>query len=166
MKNSGDLTAGADIREGDGRGAFFKSPALLDGLTAAFALIGLADSVYLTAGHLAGRGVRCTIVTGCNEVLSSPYAAVGGVPLAALGAAAYFTVFSLAVLSAFGHARAVRTPLAVVVGLMFATTLWLLFVQAFLLRAFCEFCLLSAAVTLALTAILLLRRLTRSGKTP
>jgi uncharacterized membrane protein len=35
---------------------------------------------------------------------------------------------------------------------MFAVTLWLLLVQAFVLHAFCDYCLLSAAVTLLLTA--------------
>jgi uncharacterized membrane protein len=35
---------------------------------------------------------------------------------------------------------------------MFAVTLWVLLVQAFLLHAFCDYCLLSAGVTLLLTA--------------
>jgi uncharacterized membrane protein len=36
---------------------------------------------------------------------------------------------------------------------MFAMTLWLLYVQAFLLHAFCRYCLFSAAVTFLLTGI-------------
>src|SRR5829696_9199429 len=66
---------------------------------ALLALVGLADAIYLTVEHLAGRSVRCTITSGCEEVLNSAYATVGGVPLAALGAVAYFTVFSLAILA-------------------------------------------------------------------
>ena len=127
-------------------------------LAAVVSLVGLADAIYLTIEHLAGRSLQCTVVTGCNEVLASSYATIGGIPLAALGAFAYFVVFSLATLSAFGYAR-VRTLLAVVVALMFAFTLWLLYVQAFLLRAFCQYCLLSAAVTVLLAGILLASRL-------
>jgi len=67
-----------------------------------FSLIGLADAIYLTVEHLSGRSVRCTL-SGCSEVLSSPYATVRGIPLAAIGAFAYFTVFSLATLAAFGY---------------------------------------------------------------
>ena len=45
-------------------------------------LFGLADSIYLTVEHISGESVRCTIIAGCSEVLSSRYAVVGGVPLA------------------------------------------------------------------------------------
>ncbi len=38
---------------------------------------------------------------------------------------------------------------------MFLTTLWLLYAQAFLLHAYCDYCLLSAAMIFALTAILI-----------
>ena len=123
-------------------------------LAAALALIGLADAMYLTAQHLAGHSVRCTVTTGCDEVLASTYAVLpGGIPLAALGALAYFAAFGLATLAAFGHVRA-RPLLTILVALMFAMTLWLLFVQAFVLGKFCEFCLLSAAVTISLSVLM------------
>ena len=120
-------------------------------------LVGLADALYLTAEHVSGRSVRCTVISGCSEVLSSPYASIRGVPLAAVGAAAYFTVFSLAILATFGY-RLAATLLPLLVGLMFLVTLWLLYVQAFVIRQFCEFCLLSAAITVMLTAIVTLVR--------
>ena len=131
--------------------------ALLYAMAALLSLVGLGDAIYLTVEHLTGQNVRCTVTTGCNEVLGSAYAAVGGIPLAALGAVAYFTVFSLATLAAFGY-RGARTLLNIVVALMLLTTLWLLFVQAFVLHKFCEYCLLSAAVTLSLAAIVTIRR--------
>jgi uncharacterized membrane protein len=126
-------------------------------LAAALALAGLADAVYLTVEHLTGRSVRCTITSGCSEVLSSPYATVFGYPLALVGALAYFTAFSLATLAAFGSERAAKL-FAVVVALMFATTLWLLYVQAFVLHAFCQYCLLSAVITTLLVVIVIARR--------
>jgi uncharacterized membrane protein len=126
---------------------------LLYGLAALVSLVGLADAIYLTVEHLSGRSVRCTIVSGCSEVLSSSYAVVGGVPLAMIGAAAYFTVFSLAVLATYSYKSAAKL-LAVVVGLMFVTTLWLLYLQAFVIKQFCQFCLLSALVTFALTVLI------------
>jgi uncharacterized membrane protein len=121
-------------------------------LAALFSLIGLADAIYLTVEHLSGRSVRCTIVSGCSEVLSSEYATVRGVPLAMIGAAAYFTVFSLAVFAAYSYKWAAKF-LTVVVALMFITTLWLLYLQAFVIRHFCQFCLLSALVTFILTVL-------------
>ena len=129
-----------------------------DAAVALVALGGLADAAYLTVEHLAGRSVRCMVVSGCDEVLQSSYATVaGGVPVAAVGALAYFTVFSLATLAAFGYdgARKLLTPL---VAVMFLATLWFLYLQAFVIRAFCTYCLISAAVTTILALLVLARR--------
>jgi uncharacterized membrane protein len=120
-------------------------------------LIGLADAIYLTVEHVTGRSVRCTIVAGCSEVLSSPYATVQGIPLALIGAAAYFVVFSLATLAVFGHHFAGKL-LAVIVVLMLLTTFWLLYLQAFVIHHFCQFCLLSALVTISLTGLIAIAR--------
>ena len=121
-------------------------------LAAFLALAGLADSTYLTVTHLTGEDVTCIASSGCSEVLSSAYSSVGPIPLGAFGALGYFVAFSLATLAAFSY-RGARTFLKVVVAGMFVTTLWLLYVQAFVLHAFCDFCLLSAAITLSLSAI-------------
>jgi uncharacterized membrane protein len=131
-------------------------------LAAVVSLIGLGDSIYLTIEHISGRSVRCTIVAGCSAVLSSSYASFRGVPLAFIGAVAYFTVFSLATLAAFDYKWAAKF-LVFVVGAMFLVTLWLFYLQAFVIEAFCQFCLLSALVTLVLSVLVYLaRRATRS----
>lgn len=127
-------------------------------------LLGLADALYLTVEHVTGQSVRCTIVAGCSEVLSSQYSVVGGVPLALIGAAAYFAVFSLATLAIFGY-RFAGTLLTPLVLLMFLVNLWLIYLQAFVIHAFCQFCLLSAAVTIALTVIVLFAVISRRKTT-
>lgn len=75
-------------------------------------------------------------------------------PLALIGAIAYFTVFSLATLAAYGY-RWTSKLLALVVGVMFAMTLWLLYLQAFVIGHFCQFCLLSALVTTVLFVLVI-----------
>ena len=122
---------------------------------ACLALVGLADSIYLTVQHVTGQSVRCTIVSGCSEVLSSEYASIKGIPLALIGAVAYFTVFSLATLATFGYPL-VGKLLVVVIGLMFLTTLWLIYLQALVIGQFCQFCLLSALVTIVLSILVVL----------
>jgi uncharacterized membrane protein len=121
-------------------------------IAAVVSLIGLGDAIYLTIQDVTGQSLRCTIVSGCSEVLSSKYAHLGPIPLASVGAAAYFGVFSLAILAAFGYAFA-RPLLRLTVTLMFLMTLWLLYLQAFVIHHFCQYCLLSAVVTTILTAI-------------
>lgn len=143
--------------DGFGRARGFSRSALLDVCAALLALVGLCDAIYLTVEHLNGSTLQCSITHGCAEVLGSPYATVGGLPLAAFGAVAYFTAFSLATLGAFGYAAA-RRLLAIVVALMFLFSLWLFYLQAFVLRAFCQYCLLSASVTTLLLIVVLLQR--------
>ena len=123
-------------------------------LAAVLSLLGLADALYLTIEHLTGQTVRCTILSGCSEVLSSQYAVVAGIPLAAVGAAAYFTVFSLAVLALFGYriAGMILTPLVIA---MFFVSVWLFYLQAFVIRQFCQYCLFSAAITTCLLVLVL-----------
>jgi uncharacterized membrane protein len=121
-------------------------------IAAAIALTGLADATYLTVQHFTGENILCGGSADCARVLGSAYSHLGPIPVAGLGVLAYYTVFSLATFAAFGHRRAGRL-FVWVVCLMFVGTLWFLFVQAFLLHAFCRFCLLSAAFVFLLTGI-------------
>lgn len=130
---------------------------------AALALTGLADALYLTVKHLSGQSVQCTVTTGCEEVLTSAYASIGGFPLAALGALAYFMVFSLATLSLFGY-EAARRLLFYLVTLMLLTSLFLIYVQAFVLGHWCQYCLLSAAVTCSLMGVVVAERFSRARR--
>jgi uncharacterized membrane protein len=125
---------------------------ILSTIAAVISLAGLADATYLTVTHLTGDDLVCGSPGGCSAVLSSVYASVAGIPTAAFGALAYFVAFSSATLAAFGYARA-RTVFLLVVMAMFGATLWLLYLQAFILHAFCPFCLLSAAFTFLLAGI-------------
>ena len=84
-------------------------------IAALISLVGLADAIYLTVEHLSGESLRCTIISGCSEVLSSPYSHIGSVPLAAIGAVAYFAVFSLATLAMFRY-QVAATILKIIVA--------------------------------------------------
>src|SRR5438067_9777653 len=107
---------------------------------ALLALVGLADSIYLTVKHYTGGIVPCTLTSNCEQVLNSSYAIIGGFPLAALGALGYFTALSLSTLAAFCNSRARSLPFYIVM-LMLAVSIWLFILQAFVLHAFCQFCL-------------------------
>jgi uncharacterized membrane protein len=113
------------------------------------ALIGLADSVYLTVHHYTAEPVPCSLIAGCEQVLTSPYAEIAGIPLAAFGAVAYFVAFSLALLTGFGDRRT-WTLFGILTILMSAFAAWLIYVQAALIGAFCQFCLISAVTTFTL----------------
>ncbi len=119
---------------------------------ALISLTGLAEATYLTVLSLTGETAVCGGSADCFRVLGSQYATIAGIPLALFGALAYFGTFSCAIFAAFGHAFA-RRFFSLMVWTMFAVTLWLLFVQAFLLHAFCHYCLFSAAMIFLLAGI-------------
>lgn len=130
------------------------TPSVSYWVLAIIALLGLADATFLTVAHLTGDDAVCGSAVGCSVVLGSPYAAIKGIPTAAFGAVAYFTVFSSAVLAAFGYVRA-RSFLIVLIVTMFVASLYFLYLQAFVLHAFCPFCLFSAAMTFLLTGLVI-----------
>lgn len=130
-------------------------------IAALFAIIGIVDSVYLTIQHFTGEKVPCSLITGCEQVLSSQYAEMFGIPTAAFGAAAYFLAFSLAVLAAYGN-RAMWNAFGALVIVMMIFTVYLIYLQAFVIGAFCQFCLVSAATTFSLFIILIISRVIRS----
>jgi len=123
-------------------------------VAAIVSLAGLADATYLTVQALTGETLSCGGSPDCFRVLGSSYAKVGGVPVALLGAVAYFGVFAFATFAAFGYGRA-RTLLIPTVGAMFLATLWFLYVQAFVLHAYCRYCLFSAAITFLLAGLVI-----------
>ena len=118
------------------------------------AVAGLADATYLTVQALTGETLSCGGSPDCFRVLGSSYSKVGRIPVAIVGALAYFSVFTLATFAAFGYAH-MRKFLALMVGMMFLATLWLLYVQAFLLHAYCRYCLFSAAITFLMAGLLI-----------
>lgn len=123
-------------------------------VAAVVSLAGLADAIYLAVQALTGETLSCGGSPDCFRVLGSAYARVAGIPVAALGTLAYFSVFSFATFAAFGYVRAPKL-LMLTVGAMFLATLWFLYVQAFLLHAFCRYCLFSAAITFLLAGIVI-----------
>lgn len=130
-------------------------------LAALVALVGLCDAIYLTIHHYTGEKVPCSVTGGCEAVLSSSYAEIGGIPLAVFGAAAYFIAFSLAILAAFGN-RLMWKLFGFQVTIMAVFSVYLLYVQKYEIKEFCQYCLLSAAVCVTLFAIALFSRFWRS----
>lgn len=130
-------------------------------VAALISLAGLADATYLTMQYLTGETLVCGGSADCFKVLGSGYARIAGIPVSAFGVLGYFGAFSLATFAAFGYARA-RKFFTVTIWAMFAVTLWFLFVQAFMLHAFCRYCLFSAALVFVLAAMVVLVPSSRS----
>jgi len=114
------------------------------------ALIGFADSAYLTAQHVRGVIPPCGLASSCDTVLTSKYASVGPVPVAALGLLYYGAIIVL--LIAYVDSGAYR-PLHIatwLIGAGMLGTIYFISIQAFVLHAWCLYCLTSALMTFIL----------------
>ena len=121
------------------------------GAIAVLAFVGMIDALYLSIKRNAGP-IPCHVTRGCTDVLTSKYSEIAGIPLSWFGLAFYLVIFSLAVFTIFED---LRRPLEQVAGWIFylagaalVVSALLVGVQAFILKAFCEYCLLSAALVL------------------
>jgi uncharacterized membrane protein len=123
-------------------------------VAAIISLVGLADATYLSVQALTGETLGCGGSPDCFRVLGSSYSRVAGMPVALFGAVAYFSVFTFATFAGFGYRRA-RMFLILTIAAMFLATLWFLYVQAFLLHAYCRYCLFSAAITFLLAGLVI-----------
>jgi len=126
-------------------------------IAAAVACFGLIDSGYLTIKHLQGAYIRCD--DECSAVLGSKYAdGIAGVPLAGFGTAAYLSAIVAAVLMAGGSIWA-RKAFAILATGMALFSVWLVYLQAFVIHAFCKYCLASAATSFVLAGLVFIDRL-------
>lgn len=102
--------------------------------------------------HYAGHAVACGAEGGCDIVLASRYATVGGVPIAVLGVGYYAVANLLAWTPPAAWRPGVAAALAGLTGTGFAVSAFLFYLQAAVLDAWCRFCLASATVTTLLFA--------------
>lgn len=119
----------------------------------AMALVGLFASLYLFITYVSGKPIACGPLQGCELVRASKWAYTFGFPRPALGVLFYTAIIVLLAFRAYApHWR----PLVWRTSLLIATTIGLIesgfltLVQWFDIRAFCIWCLTSAATATAI----------------
>ena len=119
------------------------------------ALAGIGVAGYLTWAHYADTSVICVAGGGCEEVQSSDYAELFGIPVAVLGLAAYVAILAL-IASDTPIARLAAASLALF-GLLFGA--YLLVVQLFVIDAICIWCVTNDVLIAPALALLTALRL-------
>lgn len=113
-----------------------------------FTFIGFLDATYLTILHYKNAFPPCTVTGGCETVLTSQYSVILGVPVSLLGSLFYLLImfFALAVFLDKRKIFAHGLFLSAFAGLFVSAVLF--FVQFFILKSFCQYCLLSEVISL------------------
>lgn len=115
-------------------------------LLARLAVAGFSISAYLTWTHLSGAAPVCVGGSGgCETVQTSRYSEILGVPVAALSLFAYAAMLACAVLRREG--AAISGVFVSMVGALFSA--YLTYLELFVLRAICQWCVASAVVVIA-----------------
>jgi uncharacterized membrane protein len=120
-------------------------------LIAVLALVGLANATYIYQSDIQGAPLICDIgslSSGCNIVATSEYAYFLGVPVALFGAFFFGIVFILAVIDIFVGDSMLRRSLRWISVVGVLVSIYLTFIQIFILQASCMYCFSSSTISL------------------
>ena len=123
-------------------------------LLAVLAVFGILISAYRTWSHL--RGVTPVCVggdSGCETVQTSRYSEILGVPVAALGLLGYAALLYSSMVKG-GRAALLGLFVALVGTLYSAYLTWL---ELFVIRAICQWCVANAGIIMAALVLSILR---------
>ena len=137
-------------------------------LTLAVSLLGLFDSLYLLYTYTSPSRPMLCIGTGCDAVRASAYSTLWGVSMPVFGVLGY-TLLAIAIVaeSLFSGrlARLARYAILGMTGFGFLFSLYLEYLQAFVIHAFCAWCVTSGVAMSALFALAIVNLL-RAGPEP
>lgn len=123
----------------------------------ALAFAGMLVTAYLTYQHYADPGgAFCNVnqYVSCDIVNQSVYAEIFGIPVAILGFLAYATILVMAIGAWKGwHPQSIIRFGTFFTGLGFLFSLYLTYIEFFVLRALCIFCLTQQIIILIIFII-------------
>ena len=126
-----------------------------------FSLAGFVVATYLTIEHYRGGTLACGPFWDCDLVTSSRYSEVKGIPIALGGTLYYLSVFLLCVAYFDTRKDRIASIIAPLTVVGFLSSLALVSLQAFAVRALCLHCMISALCSAGLFALAVLYYLGR-----
>lgn len=116
---------------------------------ALLAVVGICIALYLTLYKIGVIGILSCSVGACETVNSSRWSMLLGLPIAAWGLGAYVALLLLAMIGS-GEEREASVPIARMIVALAAWSVlfsaWLTYLELFVIRAICIWCLSSAAL--------------------
>jgi len=124
------------------------------------AAIGLFDATYLTIVHYQGGVPPCSILSGCDVVLTSEFNKILNIPVALLGAIYYFSMFFLALIYFITkNLRIMRVAsYLTIIGIL--ATIYFVYLMTFVIKDTCVYCITStiSSTTLFILGIYIIKK--------
>lgn len=120
-------------------------------VTAVLAVCGIAVATYLTIIHYDTGALVCT-VGDCHTVQTSEYSMIGPVPVAMLGLGMYLTIAAISI-ARWRRPDLTSTLTTVAFAIVLAGAVYaayLTYLELNVINAICQWCVLSALLTLGL----------------
>ncbi len=120
-------------------------------------VIGFLLSVYLTYLHYTeGHTAFCSQGSDCDAVRQSSYSSIFGVPVALFGAIAYALIFWFTYVSI---SKSLRWLLLYIISLAgFVFSVYLTYLELFVIKAICPYCVVSALIMTAIFIMIAFRK--------
>lgn len=121
--------------------------------------LGLAVSIYMTIDKIFNVDAMCPGSGDCSTMNVSRYSEINGIPVAAIGVLGYLAILATHYFENFSRFFKQNSTLMIfgmaLTGFLF--TIWLIYVEAALLKAFCPFCVTSQATMTVIFMIAIIR---------
>ncbi len=118
--------------------------------------LGFLDATYLSILHYQNAIPPCTITNGCETVLTSKYATIYGIPISLIGSLFYFLLIGISILILTDFKKIFANSLILIVLSGALVSAVLIYIQFFILKTFCQYCLFSEGVNFLLLGVALL----------
>lgn len=105
------------------------------------AFLGFCDASYLTIQHFRGVAPNCNIIVGCDIVAGSAYSVIFNVPVALLGAIYYTLIIILTIQYLESKNLNIFKYLIPLTGAGLIASVWFTYLQIFVIKALCIWCL-------------------------
>ena len=135
-------------------------------VAATFSLVGLLLSTYLWLWKIGFVGSLACGSGSCEYGQTSRYGDINGVPVALVGVGGYLALLAVSLIGlqpGWDERRGPTLWLAILSGIGVAFTAYLTYIEAFVIHAWCRWCVVSAGIIAAIlvTAVVGLRTVRR-----
>jgi uncharacterized membrane protein len=125
-------------------------------LAALIALVGLFVALYLTLYKVGVIGELVCSIGSCEAVQTSRWSTFLGLPVAAWGLAFYAAVLAIALAGLterYEDSRPLALGMLALTGWGALFSLWLTYLELFVIRAICQWCVISAILAVGLMVV-------------